>query len=178
MAPFLDPAQEGIPEITLCTLQQYIPRLKPIKSLFFAGTFCALICFAARIRQRSEQLFQSTYDSYNGLVYYISQNQVLGQGININVLLHTFPRALICWPKVWTNWSETKTGCVTDAAEKVEVFAAGNELSLMVCLYLCWVICAANVTHHHRWNLWTHEDMCKFSTITRQQLNEEMSFVF
>ena len=66
--------------------------LKPIKPVF--GTFCVLLCFAVRKRQMREQPIQRTYDSNNNLVYCISQNQVLGQGININVLLYTFPSVL------------------------------------------------------------------------------------
>lgn len=50
------------------------------------------------------------YAFYNSLVYCISQNQVLGQSVNINMLRHISSNASMCWWKVYADWSKTKTG--------------------------------------------------------------------
>lgn len=137
-----------IPEITLCTLQQKILPLKPIKSVF--GTFCALLCFAVRKRRRREQPIQRTYDFNNNLVYCISQNQVLGQGININVLLYTFPSALhmltkgLDWLKRnknrwWCRGQRKSGGGGLWFKATPFIFTAGNELCLKLCFYFCWI---------------------------------------
>lgn len=54
------------------------------------------LCFAVRIKQRRGQLIQCTDESHKAAVYCISQNQVLGQFININVRHTYIPDVFIC----------------------------------------------------------------------------------
>ena len=112
-----------------------------------------------------ERPIQRTYDSNNNLVYCISQNQVLGQGININVLLYTFPSVLYMLTKGldWLKWDKNRWWWKSGGGglwfkATPFIFTAGNVFCLKLCFYFCWIINVVNGKRAKMWSTLSQED--------------------
>lgn len=67
----------------------------------------------------------STYDFYNAVVYYITQNQDLGRSIKMIMLLSVFLLSLYADLTSGLGLKWTETGGESEAKEKVEVDVGG-----------------------------------------------------